>query len=156
MADKLNLIVQDEDDLQIVSAHLQDAIARVGDITYLPGERRFVLMFNRFRWELLGNAAAPRKKGEQDYQRVRTGLHFDDVNHAQVQGISRANGDAVLELLAIGFEADEPPSGKVFLTFAGGGAIRLDVECLEGLMRDISDAWPAKSLPAHAASEAGE
>ena len=147
MTDKLNLIVQDGEDLQIVSVHLQDAIARVGDITYLPGERRFALMFNRFRWETATN---------DQYERVRTGLHFDDVVAAKVQGISRANGDAVLELLSIAFEEKEAPAGELTLTFAGGGAIRLDVDCVEGLMRDVSDPWPAKTRPEHALDDAGE
>lgn len=152
MTDKLNFIIQDGDDLQIVSAHLQDAIARVGDITFIPGERRFVLMFNRFRWE---NAAGDISEGGK-YQRVRTGLHFDDVLSAKVQGVSRANDDAVLELLSIKFEEADAPAGKLFLTFAGGAAIRLDVECLEGQMRDMSDPWPAKARPEHALDEAGE
>ena len=152
MADKLNLIIQDSDDLQIVSAHLQDAIARVGDITFIPGERRFVLMFNRFRWELTTRETAQGDK----FERVRTGLHFDDVLSAKVQGINRANRDAVLELLAINFEATEPPAGRIELTFSGGAAIRLDVECMEGQMRDISDPWPAKTRPEHALDEAGE
>lgn len=149
MADKLNLIVHDTDDLQVVSAHMQDAIAQVGDISYLPGERRFVLIFNRFRWETLADRTGTTAK-KQKYERVRTGLHFDDVLSARVQGVSRSNKDAVLELLAINFEETDAPAGIVTLTFAGGGAIRLDVECLEGQMHDMSDAWPTKGLPAHA------
>ncbi len=147
MADKLNLIIQDGEDLQIVSAHLQDAIARVGDITFIPGERRFALMFNRFRWEVAA---------DDTFERVRTGLHFDDVSAAKVNGISRANGDAVLELLSIGFDEKEAPAGELTLTFAGGGAIRLNVDCIEGLMRDVSDPWPAKTRPEHALDDAGE
>ena len=153
MADKINLIIQDGEDLQIVSAHLQDAIARVGDITYIPGERRFALMFNRFRWELVAKDVAAT---QGDYERVRTGLHFDDVTAAKVLGISRANGEAVLELLSIGFEEKAAPAGEVTLTFAGGGAIRLEVDCIEGLMRDVSDPWPAKTRPEHALDDAGE
>ena len=153
MADKLNLIVQDGEDLQIVSAHLQDAIARVGDISYLPGERRFALMFNRFRWESVTNKSV---SDSDEFERVRTGLHFDDVMAAKVHGISRANSDAVLELLSIGFVETEAPAGELTLTFAGGGAIRLEVECVEGLMRDVSDPWPAKARPEHELDDAGE
>lgn len=155
MADRLNLFVQDGEDLQVVSAHLQDAIARIGDVTYLPGERRFVLMFNRFRWELVSDEDRG-KLPDQKFERVRTGLHFDDVRSAKLQGISRANDNAVLELLSLKFEEAEAPAGTLLLTFAGGGAIRLDVDCLEGQMRDISDPWPAAGLPQHALDEAGE
>ncbi len=152
MTDKLNLIIQDSDDLQIVSAHLQDAIARVGDITYIPGERRFVVMLNRFRWEL----SAAGSNGNPKNERVRTGLHFDDVIAAKVQGVSRANDEAVLELLAMNFEESDAPAGNITLTFSGGGAIRLDVDCLEGQMHDVSDPWPAQGRPEHALDEAGE
>jgi len=42
------------------------------------------------------------------------------------------------------------PDGTVELAFAGGGTIRLAVECLEARMQDLGAAWAAKATPAHA------
>ena len=47
---ELKLIVLDADDLAVISAHLQDAVLKVGDLAYLPAERRFAALGNRFDW----------------------------------------------------------------------------------------------------------
>ena len=56
--DLLRLVALDPDDLAVISAHLQDALLRVGDIVYLPKERRFVVQTRRFDWE----ASAPQRR----------------------------------------------------------------------------------------------
>ena len=129
--DRLNLAVEDKEDLQIVSACLQDSVTRVQDFAYLSAARRFAVMVNRFRWE-----AADRKQ-RSDYQRVRTGLHFENVLSAQARNIAHDRPDGILNLLAIEFEETEAPSGIVTLIFSGGGEMRLEVEALEAHMRDL-------------------
>ena len=47
----LTIAAEDADDLEIISAQLQDAVARVKDLVYLPKSRRFAAVFNRFKWE---------------------------------------------------------------------------------------------------------
>ena len=47
----LKLLAEDNDDLQVISAALQDAVARIGDISYEQVPRRLTIAFNRFRWE---------------------------------------------------------------------------------------------------------
>jgi hypothetical protein len=136
----LKLAALDTDDLAIMSAHLQDAVLKVGDMTFIPREKRFALVANRFDWE--GDRRNQR-------QRRRTGLHFDRVLTAQRARIRSDAADAVLNLLAITFEETDAPSGVVTLHFSGGGAVRLTVECLEAAMRDLGPAWETGSRPSH-------
>ena len=136
----LKLAALDEDDLAIVSAHLQDAIVRVGDLAYLPGERRFAFAARRFDWEA-GPSDPPRRR--------LTGVHFERVLAARTRGIDRSNPDAVLSLLAITFEARDEPSGTATLVFAEGGAIQLELECIETQMKDLGPIWEAEARPRH-------
>jgi hypothetical protein len=135
----LKLAAFDADDLSVVSAHLQDAVIRVGDVTYLPEQRRFVLVGRRFDWEA----------GEREPRRRLTGCHFDRVLAVKTRGIDRSRPDDVLNLLAITFEAGEAPSGAATLHFAGDACIRLEVECIESLMKDLGPIWAAEKRPAH-------
>lgn len=138
------LAAADAEDLQIISAKLQDAVARVGDLVWLPQSRRFAVLFNRFKWE-----DAQGKRGQN--VRVRSGLHFNGVLSTKSVKIMRGNPDAVLSLLAIQFlpRGGEDPGGVIVLVFAGGGAIKLDVENIEAELSDIGGEWAALGKPTH-------
>jgi hypothetical protein len=142
MAD-LKLMALDAEDLSVISAHLQDAVVKVADLVYLPREKRFAALLNRFDW------ADALKDGRENFARRRTALRFERVLSAQLSGIDLKNQGKVLNLLAIGFEAGEAPEGDVMLVFADNGAIRLRVECIEAEMKDLGPAWEAKSMPQH-------
>jgi hypothetical protein len=137
--DLLRLVALDPEDLAVVSAHLQDALLRVGDMIYLPKERRFALQVRRFDWEAQSDTP----------QRRLTCMHFEHVTGVRVRGIEQANKDAVLNLLAISFEERDAPSGTATLIFADGGAIQIDLECIEMQMKDLGPVWAAESRPAH-------
>jgi len=140
------LAAADADDLQVISARLQDAVARVGDLVWLPKARRFAALFNRFKWE-----TAEARKGRGDNLRVRAGLHFDGVLSVKSQNVLRGEPDAVVSLLAIRFAANggEDPGGAVDLVFAGGGMIQLQVECIDAGLSDVGDEWAARGRPEH-------
>ena len=143
---ELKLIAFDADDLAVISAHLQDAVLKVADIAYLPVEKRFAAVGNRFDWaQALGDGKARSK----NYARRRAALRFERVLGAKVQGLDLQSKDAVLSLLAIGFEPGEAPGGSIVLHFADGSAIRLDVECIEAELKDLGPAWRASSMPQH-------
>lgn len=133
----LNLLAEDSDDLGVISAALQDAVAKVGDIAYEAKGRRLTIAFNRYRWE-----AGVR-------QRVRSALQVGGVLSLQQRKIRRDRRDAVVELLAISFEPGEPPGGVLTLTFAGGGDLRAEVECVDAVLADVSAPWPTPRAPAH-------
>jgi hypothetical protein len=136
----LKLVAFDLEDLAVLSAHLQDAVAKVGDIAYLPKEKRFAMVLNRFDWT----------GSERDSPaRRRTGVHFERVLAAQTRGIDLAAQNAVVNLLAVEFEEKEAPSGIVTLLFSGEAAIKLEVECLEAAFSDLGPQWPAQKRPRH-------
>lgn len=143
----LKLIALDPEDLRVLSCHLQDAVIRVGDMVYLKPDMRFAAIANRFDWETASQAQDGR------FLRRRSGLRFERVKSAQVQGIDLGQKDAVLELLAITFAPAADPSGTLLLQFAGGGAVRLEVECIEAELRDLGAAWRTRAMPHHADDE---
>lgn len=135
------LAAQDGEDLEVISARLQDAVAKVGDLKYLPKARRFAAVFNRFQWE----------NGKPGDLRIRTGLHFDGVLSVKSKNIKMGAPEAILSLLAISFTpaGAEDPAGVVELTFSGGGALQLEVECLDAALADITGPWAARGRPTH-------
>lgn len=143
----LRLVALDADDLAVISAHVQDAVLKVGDLSYLPKERRFALLMNRFAWEAARDGRRP------VYERRRAALHFDRVLAVRSMHLRRGAADAVLEILAIGFEPEDAPAGHITLTFAGGAAIRLTVECIEAQLADLGAAWQTKAKPTHDLSD---
>lgn len=147
----LKLVALDKDDLSVISAHMQDALVLAGDLAYLPREKRFAAVANRFDWQkAFANNAGKRDK-RQDERRI-SGLRFDRVLSAKIQGIDLKDRKLALSLLAITFEPDadaSKPGGEVTLTFAGKGSIRLTVECLEVEMKDLGAVWAAKIAPKH-------
>ncbi len=154
----LKLIALDADDLRVISAHLQDAVVRVADMAYLPKEKRFAAIANRFDWDKAlspppaGTKAPKLRRGETGLERRRTALRFERVISAKVSSFDLKDRRAALALLAITFSPeDDPdsPGGDVTLTFSGGAAIRLTVECLEFEMSDLGAAWSTKLAPAH-------
>lgn len=141
----LRLIAADAEDLAVLSTVLQDAIAKVGDFAHIPAQRRFAFVANRFVWE----DAAGEKRGP--FARVRTGCHFDDVISALQMNLRLDARDGVVDLLAIRFEPKNDGAGTVTLDFAGGGAIRLEVESVNAHLADLSEPWPVKRKPDHQA-----
>ena len=139
----LKLLALDAEDLKVVSAHVQDAVLRVGDIDWRARENRVVMAMNRFVWE------TPRKLFRRLDERRRAALHFDRVLAVKTAGIDREKPAEVLSLLAIRFVGTETPAGHVDLVFSGGATMRLDVECIEARLSDIGGAWEATSRPAH-------
>jgi hypothetical protein len=139
----LRLLAQDADDLSVISTAVQDAIGKIGDIAYEAKAQRLTLALNRYRWE--AGARTPKNAGE----RVRCGLQFGCVLAVQERNLRQGAKKAVVELLAIAFEPGEAPGGAIVLTFAGGGDLKLTVECIDAVLADVSPPWPATQRPSH-------
>jgi hypothetical protein len=136
----LRLLAQDAEDLSVISAALQDAVAKIGDIRFEARARRLTLALNRYRWE--GDS--------RSHERVRTGLQLAGVLGVRSRNLRREAKSAVVELLALTFEPGAAPGGAVVLTFAGGGDLRVEVECIEAVLADVSTPWPTPRTPSHA------
>lgn len=140
---RLKLAAADAEDLQILSARLQDAVGQLKNFSWLPKKRRFAALLNRLQWEDGGKT------------RVRAGLHFDGVLKVQSSNVKLGAGDAVVSLLAVRFEpaGGEDPGGIVEIVLAGGGAIRLTVECIDAELADMTESWAARGRPDHEAGD---
>ena len=146
--DQLKFVVLDEEDLEIASTHLQDAVAKVSDVLWRPKEKRVVVAVNRFDWE-------GAQTGDKEYRRRRAALRFERVLSCKCRYVSPAGKDAVLNLLAVEFSETDAPSGVVTLTFSGGPTLRLEVECLEAELADLGPTWKTTARPVHAVAEEG-
>ena len=148
--DTLKLVALDKDDLEVISAHVQDAVVKVSDVLWRPGEQRLVVALNRFDWELA-------QGGAPEYQRRRSALRFDRVRSCKCRNVDPKGRDQVLNLLTIAFTEKDPPAGVVTLTFSDGAMLRLDVECLEAEIADLGPVWTTTCCPIHPdASDGGK
>ena len=136
-AGQLKLLAQDADDLQILSAALQDAVGKIGDIRWEPAARRLTIALNRFRWE------------SDKAERIRSAVQVGSALSVQARRLRPERKDAVIELLAMTFEPGEAPGGAIRFEFAGGGDLKVEVECVDVILADLSAAWPARRKPAH-------
>ncbi len=135
----LKLVAFDQEDLAVLSAHLQDAVVRTGDLAFLADQHRFVLIARRFEWEAIDSQ--PRRR--------LSGLHFERVLRVRTRNIDREQSETVLNLLAITFEPGEAPSGVATIVFADDKAVQLDLECIEAQMKDLGPVWAAGGRPSH-------
>ena len=133
----LRLLAQDADDLAIISAAMQDAVAKIGDINYEAKARLLTIAFNRYCWESGGS------------ERVRSALQLGGVMKVQARKIRRGARDAVIEVLAVTFDEGSAPGGLVTISCAGGGDLRAEVECVDAVLADVSEPWPTTRAPAH-------
>jgi hypothetical protein len=140
--DLLKFVVLDEEDLEIVSTHLQDAVVKTADVLWRPHEKRLVVVLNRFDWES-AHAAEP------EYRRRRAALRFERVLSCKGRAVDSAGSDETLSLLAVEFSESDAPSGLVTLIFSGGAEVRLEVECLEAELVDLGPSWTAAGRPVH-------
>jgi hypothetical protein len=130
MSPHLKLIALDADDLAVISAHVQDARVQTADIIWRQGEKRLVIGMNRLDWEQT-------LSGKTEPRRLVAALRFDRVLACKSRNIDMAKPDNVLELVGIEFHDADAPGGSALLMFADGGALRLDVECLECELTDL-------------------
>jgi hypothetical protein len=140
--EQVKFVALDKDDLEVVSTHLQDARVKVADVMWRPQEKRLVIALDRFDW-LSAEGTKP------ELRRCRAALRFDRVSCCKCRSVNPHGKDDILNLLAVEFSETDAPAGVVTLIFSGGGALRLQVECLEVELADLGPSWPAKARPVH-------
>ena len=128
----LKLIAFDSDDLAVISAHVQDAQVQAADIIWRQDEKRLVVGMNRLDWEQT-------LSGETASRRLVAALRFDRVLACKSRNIDLDQPETTLELLGIEFNPTDDPGGSALLLFSQGGALRLDVECLECELTDLGE-----------------
>ena len=130
MAPQLKLIALDADDLAVISTHVQDARVQISDIVWRQSEKRLVVGMSRLDWEQT-------LAGETSPRRLIAALRFDRVLACKSRNLDVETPEAALELVGIEFHPGDAPSGSALLMFSQGGALRLDVECLECELTDL-------------------
>jgi hypothetical protein len=159
---RLKLRAEDEDDLRVIAACLQDALIPLSDMHYQDAERRFILVANRFRWENCADLpeAPPVAIGSPDgfgcttYERVNCGILFDNVTTVRRRGLDQRDRGRILELLTMDIETGEGGPVAVIMLFAGGAAIRLEGVAIKCRISDIGEPWPTQFRPNHPGDDA--
>ena len=143
VAKNLKLIAKTEEDIKVVSAHLQDSILSVADIASLKKNKIFLMQLNRFMWEDVEKGVFRKNK------RIRTVLKFDNVLKVFSKNINQKKKDNFLDFLAI--ETIKMPDNnyEMKITFAGDSIIRIITEVIEVTLDDQGEAWDTKNKPKH-------
>ncbi len=142
-AKNLKLIAKTEEDLKVVSAHLQDAIVNASNIANLKKNKMLLMELNRFMWEDVEKGVFRKNK------RIRTVLKFENVLKVYSKNINQSKKDNFLDFLTI--ETIKMPDNnyEMKIVFAGDSIIRIVVEVLEVTLDDQGEAWDTKNVPRH-------
>jgi hypothetical protein len=157
---RLKLRAADAEDLAVLSAILQDSLVTIAEMAYLPDERRFALVANRFRWEpgpspTMPSAKPPKPPAKApSAERVLTGLCIDGVSAVSRRGFHLREADRILSLLAVRTEGEGTPAALI-LDFAGGSSVRLEVDRIMCHLDDLGEPWPTPWRPNHPVADAG-
>ena len=139
----LKLIARTEEDLRVVSAHLQDSIVNIADIANLQKNKIFLMQLNRFMWEDVEKGVFRKNK------RIRTILKFENVLNVLSKNVNQSKKDKFLDFLAI--ETNKMPDNnyEMKIIFAGDSIIRVICEVIEVTLDDQGEAWDTKNKPKH-------
>ena len=139
----LKLIARTEEDLRVVSAHLQDAIVNVSDIANLKKNKIFLMQMNRFMWEDVEKGVFRKNK------RIRTIIKIENVINVHAKNINQSKKDKFLDFLTI--ETNRMPDNnyEMKIVFAGDSIIKIISEVIEVTLDDQGEAWDTKNMPKH-------
>ena len=139
----LKLTGTSEEDIKVISAHLQDSITQIKDIIHLKINRIFLIQFNRFMWEDIEKGVFRNNK------RVISVLKFENVLNVYSKNLNQNSKDRFLDFLAIETKFLSDKSYEINLHFAGDILIKVNSEVIECFLEDISDPWETKNKPKH-------
>ena len=139
----LKLIAKTEEDIKIVSAHLQDSIVNVFDIAHLEKSNIFLMQLNRFMWEDVEKGVFRKNK------RIRTVLKFENVLKVFSKNINQKKKDNFLDFLAIATIKMPDNNYEMKITFSGDSIIKIIAEVIEVTLDDQGEAWETKNKPKH-------
>ena len=143
LAKNLKLIARTEDDLRVVSAHLQDAIANISDMANLKKNKIFLMQLNRFMWEDVEKGVFRKNK------RIRTVLKFENVINVHSKKINQSKKDKFLDFLTIETNLMPDNNYEMKIVFSGDSVIKVISEVIEVTLDDQGEAWDTKNMPKH-------
>ncbi len=139
----LKLIAKTDEDLRVISAHLQDSIVKTSDIANLQKNKIFLMQLNRFMWEDIEKGVFRKNK------RIRTVLKFENVLKATSKNVNQKKNDRFLDFLAIEMFKMPDKNFEMNLIFSGDVVIKLVVEAIEVTLDDQGSPWESKNKPRH-------
>ena len=142
-AKNLKLIAKTDEDLKVVSAHLQDSIANISDIANLIKNRIFLLQLNRFMWEDVEKGVFRKNK------RIRSILKFEHVLKVNAKNINQSKKDIFLDFLTIETNIMPDNNYEMKIVFAGDSIIKVVSEVIEVTLDDQGEAWNTRNMPRH-------
>ena len=142
-AKNLKLIAKTDEDLKVISAHLQDSIGSLANIAHLKINKIFLMQLNRFMWEDVEKGVFRKNK------RIRTILKFDNVMEVNSRNISQNSEDKFLDFLAIESRIMPDKNYEMKLIFSGDSIIRIYAEVIEVTLDDQGEPWDTKNKPKH-------
>ena len=142
-AKNLKLIARTDEDLRIISAHLQDSIVSTTNIANLKKNKIFLMQLNRFMWEDVEKGVFRKNK------RIRTILKFDNVIEVNSKNIGQASKDKFLDFLAIESSRMPDKNYEMKIIFSGNSTIKIISEVVEVTLDDQGEAWNTKNKPRH-------
>ena len=137
----LRLLANSEEDLRVISAHLQDSITQVKNIAHLKKNRIFLIQFNRIMWEDIEKGVFRKNR------RIQSVLKFDNILDVFSKNINQKKSDRFLDFLAIETKCLSDKSYQIKLNFAGGILIKLNAEIIECFLEDQGDSWETRNKP---------
>jgi len=144
MSDKnLKLNATSDEDLRVISAHLQDSIVQVKNIVHLKKNKILLIQFNRFMWEDVERGVFRKNK------RILSILKLDNVAGVYSKNLNQKNQERFLDFLAIETKLLSDKSYEIKLNFAGGILIKINVEVIECFLEDLGEPWETKNKPKH-------
>ena len=139
----LKLIAKTDEDMRVISAHLQDSIVKTSDIANLKKNKIFLMQLNRFMWEDVEKGVFRKNK------RIRTVLKFENVLKATSKNVNQKKNDRFLDFLAIEMFKMPDKNFEMNLIFSGDVIIKLVVEAIEVTLDDQGSPWVSKNKPRH-------
>ena len=142
-AKNLKLIARTDEDLKVISAHLQDSIADIKNIAHLKKNKIFLMQINRFMWADVEKGVFRKNK------RIRTILKFENIVEVNSKKINQQNKDKFLDFLAIECHQMPDKNYEMKLIFSGDLIIRVLAEVIEVTLDDQGEPWDTKNKPKH-------
>ena len=139
----LKLNATTDEDLKVISAHLQDGITQAGNIVHLKKNRIFLMQFSRFMWEDVEKGVFRKNK------RILSILKFENVLSVYSKNLNQMKKDHFLDFLAIETKLLSDKSYEIILHFAGDKLIKINTEVIDCFLDDQGEPWETKNKPKH-------
>ena len=127
------LKAKDGQDLAVIAGLIQDSILQLSEVKYDEKNKNLVLILNRFCWEV-------NSENEKPYIRTHSILNFQNVLNISSTNIDMKQ-DRMYSLLSAIPSNDNDNNVNIFLSFAGGGIIRVKVSKINITVKDVGDYW---------------